>query len=127
LARAGVDVLVLGKHRHGDAHTVWAAGGINASLGNVGPEDRWEIHAADTVGEGYVVNDPRMVETLAREAPERILELRDWVCSFSLTDDGSLNQRHFGVHHAQRRPTRGGRTTSAPRTSGATCTCGPNP
>ena len=102
LARAGVDVLVLGKRRHGDAHTVWAAGGINASLGNVDPEDRWEIHAADTIGEGHFVNDPRAVETLAREAPERVLELRDWGCPFSLTEDGSLNQRYFGAQSFRR-------------------------
>ena len=102
LARAGVDVLVLGKRRHGDAHTVWAAGGINASLGNVDPDDRWEIHAADTIGEGHFVNDPRSVETLAREAPERVLELWDWGCPFSLTEDGSLNQRYFGAQSFRR-------------------------
>jgi succinate dehydrogenase / fumarate reductase flavoprotein subunit len=102
LARAGVDVLVLGKRRHGDAHTVWAAGGINASLGNVDPDDRWEIHAADTIGEGHFVNDPRAVETLAREAPERVLELWDWGCPFSLTEDGSLNQRYFGAQSFRR-------------------------
>ena len=97
LTRAGVDVLVLGKRRHGDAHTVWAAGGINASLGNVDPADRWEIHAADTIGEGHFVNDSRAVETLTREAPDRVLELRDWGCPFSLTEDGSLNHRYFGA------------------------------
>jgi succinate dehydrogenase / fumarate reductase flavoprotein subunit len=102
LAQAGVDVLVLGKRRHGDAHTVWAAGGINATLGNVDPDDRWQIHAADTVGEGHFVNDPRMVETLAREAPERVLELRDWGCPFSLTEDGELNQRYFGAQSFRR-------------------------
>ena len=102
LARDGVDVLVLGKRRHGDAHTVWAAGGINASLGNLDPDDRWEIHAADTIGEGHFVNDPRAVEILAREAPERILELRDWGCPFSLTEDGELNQRYFGAQSFRR-------------------------
>ena len=102
LAREGVDVLVLGKRRHGDAHTVWAAGGINASLGNLDPDDRWEIHAADTIGEGHFVNDPRAVEILAREAPERILELRDWGCPFSLTEDGELNQRYFGAQSFRR-------------------------
>lgn len=52
LARRGIDCLVLGKRAHGDAHTIWAAGGINASLGSLDPEDRWEIHAADTLDEG---------------------------------------------------------------------------
>ncbi|MBA2713241.1 MAG: FAD-binding protein, partial [Rubrobacteraceae bacterium] len=79
-----------------------AAGGINASLGSLDPDDRWEIHAADTVGEGHFVNDPRAVETLAREAPERVLELRDWGCPFSLTEDGELNQRYFGAQSFRR-------------------------
>jgi succinate dehydrogenase / fumarate reductase flavoprotein subunit len=113
LARAGVDVLVLGKRRHGDAHTVWAAGGINASLGNVDPDDRWDIHAADTVGEGHFVNDPRAVEILAREAPERILELYDWGCPFSLTEDGELNQRYFGAQSFRRTCFAGDRTGEA--------------
>ena len=113
LAREGVDVLVLGKRRHGDAHTVWAAGGINASLGNLDPDDRWEIHAADTVGEGHFVNDPRAVEILAREAPVRILELRDWGCPFSLTEDGELNQRYFGAQSFRRTCFAGDRTGEA--------------
>ena len=113
LAREGVDVLVLGKRRHGDAHTVWAAGGINASLGNLDPDDRWEIHAADTVGEGHFVNDPRAVEILAREAPDRVRELRDWGCPFSLTDDGELNQRYFGAQSFRRTCFAGDKTGEA--------------
>lgn len=113
LAREGVDVLVLGKRRHGDAHTVWAAGGINASLGNLDPNDRWEIHAADTIGEGHFVNDPRAVEILAREAPERVRELRDWGCPFSLTEDGELNQRYFGAQSFRRTCFAGDRTGEA--------------
>jgi succinate dehydrogenase / fumarate reductase flavoprotein subunit len=113
LARAGVDVLVLGKRRHGDAHTVWAAGGINASLGNVDPADRWDIHAADTIGEGHFVNDPRAVEILARQAPERIQELHDWGCPFSLTEDGELNQRYFGAQSFRRTCFAGDRTGEA--------------
>jgi succinate dehydrogenase / fumarate reductase, flavoprotein subunit len=113
LAREGVDVLVLGKRRHGDAHTVWAAGGINASLGNLDPEDRWDIHAADTIGEGHFVNDPRAVEILAREAPERILELHDWGCPFSLTEDGELDQRYFGAQSFRRTCFAGDRTGEA--------------
>src|SRR4028118_1578226 len=71
MAREGVDVLVLGKRRHGDAPTVWAAGGITASLGNLDPDDRWEIHAADTIGEGHFVNDPGAGGIPARGAPRR--------------------------------------------------------
>src|SRR4028119_1905862 len=113
LAREGVDVLVLGKRRHGDAHPVWAAGGINASLGNLDSDDRWEIHAADTIGEGHFVNDPRAVEILAREAPDRILELRDWGCPFSLTEAGELNQRYFGAQSFRRTCFAGDRTGEA--------------
>jgi succinate dehydrogenase / fumarate reductase flavoprotein subunit len=113
LAREGVDVVVLGKRGYGDAHTVWAAGGINASLGNLDPDDRWQIHAADTIGEGHFVNDPRAVEILAREAPERILELRDWGCPFSLTEDGELNQRYFGAQSFRRTCFAGDRTGEA--------------
>jgi succinate dehydrogenase / fumarate reductase, flavoprotein subunit len=113
LAWEGINVLVVGKRRHGDAHTVWAAGGINASLGNLDPDDRWEIHAADTIGEGHFVNDPRAVELLAREAPERILELRDWGCPFSLTEDGELNQRYFGAQSFRRTCFAGDRTGEA--------------
>ncbi len=58
LARHGVDMLMLGKCAHGDAHTIWAADGINASLGNLDADDRWDIHAADTLREGHFINQP---------------------------------------------------------------------
>ncbi|TCJ16210.1 FAD-binding protein [Rubrobacter taiwanensis] len=102
LAESGVRPLVLGKRRHGDAHTIWAAGGINASLGTRDPEDRWEIHAADTIREGHFVNDPRAVELLARNAPDRIRELAGWGCGFSRTEDGELDQRYFGAQSYRR-------------------------
>jgi hypothetical protein len=92
---------------------VWAAGGINASLGNLDPDDRWEIHAADTVGEGHFVNDPRMVEILAREAPRCVLELTDWGCPFSLTGGGELNQRYFGAQSFRRTCFAGDKTGEA--------------
>ena len=82
-------------------------------MGNLDPDDRWEIHAADTVGEGHFVNDPRAVEILAREAPERILELDDWGCPFSLTEDGELNQRYFGAQSFRRTCFAGDRTGEA--------------
>lgn len=113
LYRAGVDTLVVGKSPHGDAHTVWAAGGINASLGSRDPEDRWDIHAADTIGEGHYVTDPRAVEILAREAPERIRELYDWGCPFSLTEDGEIDQRYFGAQSFRRTCFAGDRTGEA--------------
>lgn len=113
LSRAGVDTLVVGKSPHGDAHTVWAAGGINASLGSRDPEDRWDIHAADTIGEGHYVTDPQAVQTLARQAPERIRELYDWGCPFSLTEDGEIDQRYFGAQSFRRTCFAGDRTGEA--------------
>lgn len=113
LSSGGVDTLVIGKSPHGDAHTVWAAGGINASLGARDPEDRPDIHAADTIGEGHHVTDPRAVETLAREAPERIRELHEWGCPFSLTEDGEIDQRYFGAQSFRRTCFAGDRTGEA--------------
>ncbi|MFB6097575.1 MAG: L-aspartate oxidase, partial [Salinibacter sp.] len=102
LAQRGIDCLVLGKRAHGDAHTIWAAGGINASLGSLDPEDRWEIHAADTLDEGHFVNDPTAVEVLCRRAPDRIRELAEWGMAFDRTDDGKINQRYFGAQSFRR-------------------------
>ncbi|MBA2441675.1 MAG: FAD-dependent oxidoreductase [Rubrobacter sp.] len=113
LRQSGVDTLVLGKRKHGDAHTIWAAGGINASLGTRDPEDRWDIHAADTIGEGHYVCDPRAVEVLARQAPERIRELHEWGCPFSLTEDGEIDQRYFGAQSFRRTCFAGDRTGEA--------------
>src|SRR5215470_5600666 len=62
--QAGVDVMVVGKSQRRDAHTVLASGGINAVLGSVDPQDRWEQHFADTVNEAYHVSNPRIVEGL---------------------------------------------------------------
>ncbi|MDQ3461274.1 MAG: FAD-dependent oxidoreductase [Deinococcota bacterium] len=102
LVANGQDCLVVGKRRHGDAHTVWAAGGINASLGNRDPEDRWAIHAADTIKEGHYVCDPGAVELLARHAAERVLELQGWGCPFNLTEEGEIDQRYFGAQSYRR-------------------------
>jgi succinate dehydrogenase / fumarate reductase flavoprotein subunit len=113
LAQRGVDCLVLGKRAHGDAHTIWAAGGINASLGSLDPEDRWEIHAADTLDEGHFVNDPTAVEMLCRRAPDRIRELAEWGMDFDRTDDGTINQRYFGAQSFRRTCFVGDRTGQA--------------
>jgi succinate dehydrogenase / fumarate reductase flavoprotein subunit len=113
LAQNGVDCLVLGKRPHGDAHTIWAAGGINASLGSLDPEDRWDIHAADTLKEGHFVNDPAAVETLCRRAPDRIRELDAWGMAFDRTDDGKINQRYFGAQSFRRTCFVGDRTGQA--------------
>jgi succinate dehydrogenase / fumarate reductase, flavoprotein subunit len=99
---AGREVLVLGKRLRRDAHTVLAAGGINAVLGTRDPEDTPEQHFADTVREGYSLGDPRAVEILVREAPGAVRELADWGCAFARTDSGEIDQRYFGAHRYRR-------------------------
>jgi succinate dehydrogenase / fumarate reductase, flavoprotein subunit len=99
---AGFDVIVVGKRSRKDAHTVLAAGGINAALGSVDPEDSWEAHFLDTFQEGYRLPDPRMVEILAQESPRAIQELADWGCRFNRTEDGKIDQRYFGAHRYRR-------------------------
>jgi succinate dehydrogenase / fumarate reductase, flavoprotein subunit len=100
--QAGVEVMVVGKRLRRDAHTVLAAGGINAALGNVDPQDSWQQHFADTIDEAYHLANPRMVEILAQEAPAAVLELADWGCSFARLPDGKLDQRYFGAHTYRR-------------------------
>src|SRR6267142_2039524 len=100
--QAGVDVVVIGKRSRLDAHTVLAAGGINAALGTVDPEDSWQQHFADTLVEGYLLGDPRVVEILVREAPAAVEELAEWGCGFARTDDGRIDQRFFGAHRWRR-------------------------
>jgi succinate dehydrogenase / fumarate reductase, flavoprotein subunit len=102
LAERGVACLVLGKSRHGDAHTRMAAGGINAVLNSLDADDRWDIHAADTIREGGFLCQPSAVELLAREAPARIEELAAWGCPFDRTDDGRIDQRYFGAQSFRR-------------------------
>ncbi|WP_143961755.1 L-aspartate oxidase [Litoribacter populi] len=102
LKQAGVDCLLVSKREFGDAHTKMAAGGINASLGNLDPEDRWEIHAADTLKEGHFVNDPKAVELVCKNAPQAIEELAQWGCPFNTTEEGKINQRFFGAQSFRR-------------------------
>ena len=100
--QAGSQVLVVGKRDRLDAHTVLAAGGINAVLGTRDPEDTWEQHFADTLREGYFLGHPRLVEIMAREAPQAVRELASWGCRFATLDDGRLDQRFFGAHKYRR-------------------------
>jgi len=99
---AGREVVVIGKRLRKDAHTVLAAGGINAALGTVDPEDRWQHHFADTFVEGHFLADPRAVEIMTREAPTALLELAEWGCPFVRLPDGRLDQRFFGAHRYRR-------------------------
>jgi succinate dehydrogenase / fumarate reductase flavoprotein subunit len=98
----GAAVVVVGKRPRLDAHTVLASGGINAALGTRDPDDSWQQHFADTIAEGYLLGDPRVVEILAREAPAAVEELAAWGCDFARTDDGQLDQRFFGAHRWRR-------------------------
>ncbi len=100
--QAGSDVVVVGKRSRKDAHTVLAAGGINAALGTVDPEDSWQQHFADTLREGYFLSDPRVVEIMARESPRAVQELADWGTPFARRPDGTLDQRFFGAHRWRR-------------------------
>jgi succinate dehydrogenase / fumarate reductase flavoprotein subunit len=100
--QAGCEVVVVGKRRRDDAHTVLAAGGINAALGTVDPQDSWQQHFADTLREGYFLADPRVVELMATEAPAAVRELADWGAPFARTADGRLDQRFFGAHRWRR-------------------------
>jgi len=97
-----ISSLLVSKREFGDAHTWMASGGINASLGSLDEEDRWEIHAADTLREGHFINDPKAVETVCKNAPDAIRELDEWGCPFSKTDDGKINQRFFGAQSFRR-------------------------
>ncbi len=100
--QAGCQVIVLGKRLRKDAHTVLAAGGINAALGSVDPQDSWQQHFADTVREGYFLGQPRAIELMTQEAPAAVLELAEWGCPFARTPDGKLDQRFFGAHKYRR-------------------------
>ena len=101
-ADGGVSVGLVCKSLLGKAHTVMAEGGIAAALGNVDPEDNWEVHFGDTMRGGQMINDYRMVEIFAREAPERVYELEHWGGLFDRTPDGRILQRPFGAHSYRR-------------------------
>lgn len=96
------DVIVLGKCKKGDAHTVLATGGINAALGTMDPKDSWLVHAADTLMEGWFIADYRSVEILCKNAPEAVKELVKWGARFHKEKDGKLTQRFFGAHTYRR-------------------------
>lgn len=102
LRQNGVTPLVIGKRSHGDAHTTWARGGINASLGNLDSEDNWKIHAADTLEEGHLLNDPKSVEAVTKNMPARMRELDDWGMEFTRTESGEISQRYFGAQSYRR-------------------------
>ena len=102
LAERGIEVLAVAKRRKHDAHTTLAAGGINAALGTMDPEDSWQQHAADTLRESYFLADPAIVEVVARGAARGIEDLERWGMPFAREDDGRISQRFFGAHRYRR-------------------------
>jgi succinate dehydrogenase / fumarate reductase, flavoprotein subunit len=97
-AEAGARVLVVCKSLLGKAHTVMAEGGVAAAMHNVAYQDSWEVHFADTMKGGKLINDWHMAELHARESPERVLELERWGAVFDRTWQGRIHQRPFGAH-----------------------------
>src|SRR5688500_18098458 len=107
---AGVKTGLLCKSLLGKAHTVMAEGGIAAALANVDDRDSWKVHFADTMRGGQYLNNWRMAELHAREAPERVRELEAWGALFDRTTDGRILQRNFGGHRYPRLAHVGDRT-----------------
>jgi len=106
----GVKTALVCKSLLGKAHTVMAEGGIAAALGNVWPEDNWQVHFRDTMRGGKMLNNWRMAQLHAQEAPERVLELERWGALFDRTKDGLISQRDFGGHRYARLAHVGDRT-----------------
>jgi succinate dehydrogenase flavoprotein subunit len=107
---AGVKVGVVTKSLLGKAHTVMAEGGMAAAMGNVDDRDNWRVHFADTMRGGQYLNNWRMAELHAKEAPARVNELEAWGAMFDRTQDGRILQRNFGGHRYPRLAHVGDRT-----------------
>jgi succinate dehydrogenase / fumarate reductase, flavoprotein subunit len=109
-ANAGVSVGLICKSLLGKAHTVMAEGGMAAAMAHNDDRDSWKVHFADTMRGGQYVNNWRMAEIHAKEAPERVRELEAWGAVFDRTPDGRINQRNFGGHRYPRLAHVGDRT-----------------
>src|SRR6476469_6550827 len=94
----GLRVAVITKSLFGKAHTVMAEGGCAAAMGNVNPNDNWQVHYRDTMRGGKFLNNWRMAELHAQEAPDRVWELETYGALFDRTPDGKISQRNFGGH-----------------------------
>ena len=94
----GKRTAIISKSLFGKAHTVMAEGGCAAAMGNVNPNDNWQVHFRDTMRGGKFLNNWRMAELHAKEAPERVWELEAWGALFDRTPDGKISQRNFGGH-----------------------------
>src|ERR1700684_3486473 len=108
--RAGKKTAIISKSLFGKAHTVMAEGGCAAAMGNVNPKDNWQVHFRDTMRGGKFLNNWRMAELHAKEAPDRIWELEAWGALFDRTKDGKISQRNSGGHECQRLANVGDRT-----------------
>jgi succinate dehydrogenase / fumarate reductase, flavoprotein subunit len=108
--QAGKRTAVISKSLFGKAHTVMAEGGCAAAMGNVNPNDNWQVHFRDTMRGGKFLNNWRMAELHAKEAPERVWELEAWGALFDRTPDGKISQRNFGGHQYPRLAHVGDRT-----------------
>src|SRR5439155_1206045 len=106
----GLSTGLMCKSLLGKAHTVMAEGGVAAALGNVDGRDNWKVHFRDTMRGGKFLNQWRMAELHAREAPDRVRELEEWGAVFDRTRDGLISQRNFGGHRYPRLAHVGDRT-----------------
>jgi succinate dehydrogenase / fumarate reductase flavoprotein subunit len=106
----GLRTALVCKSLLGKAHTVMAEGGAAAAMGNVWPEDNWQVHFRDTMRGGKMLNNWRMAQVHAQEAPDRIYELERWGALFDRTEDGRILQRDFGGHRYARLAHVGDRT-----------------
>jgi len=109
-ANSGLSVGLICKSLLGKAHTVMAEGGMAAAMANNDDRDSWKVHFADTMRGGQYVNNWRMAEIHAKEAPDRVRELEGWGAVFDRTPDGRINQRNFGGHRYPRLAHVGDRT-----------------
>ena len=106
----GLRTAVVCKSLLGKAHTVMAEGGMAAAMGNVWTEDNWQVHFRDTMRGGKMLNNWRMAQIHAQEAPDRVYELERWGALFDRTKDGRISQRDFGGHRYARLAHVGDRT-----------------
>src|SRR3984957_8515238 len=106
----GKKTAIISKSLFGKAHTVMAEGGCAAAMGNVYPNDNWQVHFRDTMRGGKFLNNWRMAELHAKESPERVWELEAWGALFDRTKDGKISQRDFGGHQYPRLAHVGDRT-----------------
>src|SRR4051795_5942311 len=106
----GANTAIVCKSLLGKAHTVMAEGGVAAALGTVYPEDNWQVHFRDTMRGGKMLNNWRMAQIHAQEAPERVYELEEWGAVWDRTADGRILQRDFGGHRYARLAHVGDRT-----------------